>query len=151
MSKQDFMKYLSFLKEVFPKANIPSNQEIIATWYKGFQSVSLDIAKNMGEMYFQDEQNAFNYARLLQYKSKAMAGETSYDKPQVKVCEVCGGTGWVQIRFYDSKVKSEIDKYKRCNCEIGNNIRSDLSQITEDELRFLGADKIIRIEDLQYQ
>lgn len=148
MSKQEFIKYLAFVKELFPKANISSNPEIIATWYKGFENVSLDIAKNMGQMYFQDEQNTFNYARLLQYKSKAMASKTSYDIPQAKVCEVCGGTGWVQIRLYNSKVKSEINKCKRCICEVGNNINSNLPQIEEDELRFLGPDKIIRIGEL---
>lgn len=151
MTKIEFIDYLTYLKGLFPKANIPkiADKEIVGTWYKGFINTNLIIAKSMAEMYFQDEQNSFNYARLMQYKSKAMADKTYYDKPKGPVCKLCGNTGYIQFRGYDPKIKADKDFYKRCICDIGNSIRSDIAQVTQEELMNITPNKVILLEEIK--
>ena len=146
MTKNEFIDYLSYLKGLFPRVSVPTNKEIIAVWYKPFINTHLIIAKSMAEMYFQDEQNSFNYAKLLQYKSKAMADKTYYDKPKEQECPWCGNTGYIQFRGYNPKIKADIDTYKRCICNVGNSIRADITQVTQEELRLIGKNRIINQE-----
>ena len=77
MSKNEFMEYIRFLKELFPRANIPTSKEGLNVWYKAFENTHINVAKEMTQMYLQEEQNGFNYARLLAYKSRAMANKNS--------------------------------------------------------------------------
>lgn len=149
MNKSEFMDYLNYLKKLFPKASIPSDKEIIGTWYKGFVNTNLIIAKNMAEMYFQEEQNSFNYAKLMQYKSKAMVDKTYYDKPKGEVCKLCGNTGYIQFRGYDPNVKADNDLYKRCICNVGNNIRVDIAQVTQEELINITPNKVILLDEIK--
>ena len=119
MNKNEFMDYLKFVKDLFPRANVPVNKEIIGVWYKPFVNTHLQVAKEMAQMYFQDEENSFNFARLLQYKSKAMAGKTYFEE-SVKVnrsCPYCDGLGFVEI---EERVKNRFYQHiYKCVCKGG--------------------------------
>lgn len=151
MTKIEFIDYLTYLKGLFPKASIPksTDKEIIGIWYKGFINTNLIVAKSMAEMYFQDEQNSFNYARLMQYKSKAMADKTYYDKPKGSECKLCGNTGYIQFRGYDPNIKADNDLYKRCICDIGNSIRADIAQATQEELINITPNRVILLKEIK--
>lgn len=120
MTKGEFMEYLKYLKQIFPRASYPYSDKAIETWYKPFANTHIKVAENMAQMYFQEEQNSFNFARLLQYKSRAMAGKTEYENSvtENKNCEYCGGNGFVQI---EEKVSGRIYQHTyRCLCSSGD-------------------------------
>ena len=72
MNKKEFLEFLVYLRKLFPKADIPSDDiEIAEAWYEGFRKIGIVEAKRMANLYFQDEKGNFNYARLMQYKSNA--------------------------------------------------------------------------------
>lgn len=148
MIKTEFMKYLDFIKELFPRANVPTNKEIIAVWYKPFVNVNFNIAKDMAVMYLQEEQNSFNFARLLQYKTRAMADKTYYGEENTEVCKFCGNTGYVQFRGYNNKAKCKIDVYKRCICSVGDSLIGNIAQVTQEELLNITEYRVIEKEVL---
>lgn len=119
MTKNEFMEYLKFLKQIFPRASYPYSDKAIETWYKPFANTHIKIAETMAQMYFKDEQNAFNYARLLQYKTKAMAGKVYYDNTAKsdKSCPYCDGNGFVQI---EERIKNRFYQHTyQCVCSNG--------------------------------
>ena len=121
MNKNEFMEYLKYLRQLFPTSTIiPTNdKEVIATWYEGFKNTHLHIAKLMAQMYLQEEQKNFNYARLLSFKSKAMAGRTYKDNNIAKVkCDICDSLGVVQIDTIKSN--KVYQTFYRCICNNGN-------------------------------
>ena len=116
MTKNEFMEYLYFLKEVFPRAKIPEKKEIIGVWYNGFENTRLEIAKTMAMMYLQEEQGGFNYSKLLQYKSKAMADKSQIEENRpIYDCKLCNGSGVVMV---ENIKKEHIYNYAyRCRCK----------------------------------
>ena len=118
MTKNEFMDYITFLKKLFPRANMPTDKDALAVWYKAFSNTHINIAKDMAQMYFKEEQGSFNYARLLQYKSRAMAGKAYIEKPVTKTnCKVCKGEGVVIVeRLFDDRPYQYAYK---CVCRSG--------------------------------
>lgn len=80
MNKKEFLGFLSYLRKLFPKADIPSNDiEIAEAWYEGFRDIGIIEAKKMANLYFQNEKGNFNYARLKEYKSKVTVRLRGWD------------------------------------------------------------------------
>lgn len=146
MDKYQFMEYLKFIKELFPRANIPTGKEAIGAWYKGFANTNIEIAKDMARMYLQEEQHSFNYAKLLQYKSKAMAGKSIFDVNRTKYeCKLCNGEGVVIV---ENLIEKHIYKYAyRCTCKNSQYQMSypELTQeLIKDKVLVNGTFKVVR-------
>lgn len=132
MNKDEFMEYLVFLKKLFHRASIPNDKEIIAIWYKGFKNTRIEIAKEMAMLYLQEEQGSFNYSKLLQYKSKAMAGKYIEENRQIYGCKICKGSGFVIV---ERPKKKHVYQYiYRCRCRNGQ-YYTGYPEITEELLK----------------
>lgn len=145
INKSEFLEYLEYLKSLF-EIKIPEDTEAINAWYKPFENTNLIIAKSMADMYLQNEQGRFKLAKLLEYKSRAMAGKTYFEDKE-RECEYCGNTGYIQVEI------PYRDTYtitcKRCICPIGSSIPEYVRRVTADELRNLDPNgRIIRRWDL---
>lgn len=140
INNNEFMDYLEYLKKLF---NIKTpEKEVLPAWYKPFENTHLIIAKKMADMYLQEEQGKFKLAKLLEYKTRAMAGKT-YFGDKGKECEYCGNTGYIQVEM------PYRDTYtitcKRCVCPVGASIPGYVKRVTADELKDLDPNgKIIR-------
>lgn len=134
MNKNEFMEYVSFLKELFPRVNIPKSKDGLTAWYKAFENTHINVAKEMAQIYLQEEQNGFNYARLLAYKSRVIANRGSLSESQDKKyeCMICNSTGVVQVEV-DVKGHTYL-RFYRCNCENGTNISDKFKLVTEELL-----------------
>ena len=147
MTKNEFVEYLDFLERVFPKAPIPIDREIRAVWYKGFENTRIEIAKEMAIMYLQEEQGRFNYSKLLQYKSKAMAGNTQIEENRpIYDCKLCSGSGFVIVENFK---KEHIYQYAyRCRCKNAQ-YYLNYPEITEEVIKgkrlIDGVFKIIKV------
>ena len=142
MTKNEFITYLDYLNKLF-KVEKP-DKTVMEAWYKPFEKVNLHIAKKMADMYFQQETGKFKLSKLIEYKSKAMAGCTY--KVQEGICPLCKNTGYIQIEVpYKT---SYTTKCKRCICAIGNSLPKNIRQATEEELKGLDANGSI-IRDLR--
>lgn len=135
MSKNEFMEYIRFLKELFPRANIPTSKEGLNVWYKAFENTHINVAKEMTQMYLQEEQNGFNYARLLAYKSRAMANKNSTFESDDKreQCMMCNSTGAVQVEV--NKNGHIYLRFYKCKCENGSKFPDTFKLITDDLLK----------------
>ncbi len=67
MTKNEFVEYIGFLDKLF-NLNNAKDKEIMSAWYKSFENTYLTIAKEMAQMYLQEEQGRFRLAKLLEYK-----------------------------------------------------------------------------------
>ena len=147
MTKNDFLEYLNFLKRVFPRAPIPKDKDIIGVWYKGFENTRIEIAKEMAMMYLQEEQGGFNYSKLLQYKSKAMAGKGQVEENRpIYDCKLCSGSGFVIVENFK---KEHIYQYAyRCRCRNAQ-YYMNYPEITEEVIKGKrltdGVFKIIKV------
>ena len=138
------MDYMEYLKKLFD-IKVPE-KDALPAWYKPFENTHMIIAKKMADMYLQDEQGKFKLAKLLEYKTRAMAGKT-YAEDQEKKCKLCGNTGYIQVEVPYRNSYTII--CKRCVCPIGSNIPEYVRRITADELKKLDPNgKIIRRWDL---
>lgn len=116
MNKKEFMEYLAFLSKLF-SFEAPTDIEVLATWYKPLEQTNILIAKEMAQMYFKEEQGRFKLSKLLEYKSRAMAGKT-YNEPKPKgSCEICEGTGIVQLE--ERHLGKIYLMALRCCCKLG--------------------------------
>lgn len=130
MTKNEFMTYMDYLNKLF-KFDMP-DKEVLPAWYKPFERTNLYIAQKMADMYFQEEQGRFKLSKLIEYKSKAMAGRI-YKTEKEERCPICDNTGYVQVEVpYRHTYTIQC---KRCICEIGESIPKYVRQVTEEELK----------------
>lgn len=144
MTKNEFMDYVKYLSELFD-FKAPTNKEVLATWYSGFKNTHINIAKDMAQRYFKEETGRFKIAKLLEYKSAAMAGKTDYRV--VDKCPICFNTGLVQV---EKKIEGRLyEMCMRCTCANGQllseNIRMvDKLLLDERQLDDNGVFRIIK-------
>jgi hypothetical protein len=140
MTKNEFFDYVKYLDKLF-NTNNSDDKEVLATWYKSFENTHLVTAKEMAQMYLEDEQGRFKLAKLLQYKSKALAGKTYFGADEKKdVCKFCGNTGYIQIEIPYRKTYTTT--CKRCFCKIGQGLNQNIKQATLEEYKngtFIGG------------
>ncbi len=135
---------MEYLKKLFD-IKIPE-KDALPAWYKPFENTHMIIAKKMADMYLQDEQGKFKLAKLLEYKTRAMAGKT-YFEDKGRECKFCGNTGYIQVEV--PYRNSYTITCKRCICPIGSSIPEYVRRVTADELKNLDSNgKIIRRWDL---
>lgn len=135
---------MEYLKKLFD-IKIPE-KETLPAWYKPFENTHIIIAKKMADMYLQDEQGKFKLAKLLEYKSRAMAGKTYFENKE-KECEYCGNTGYIQVEIPCRNAYTIV--CKRCVCPVGTRIPEYVRRVTSEELKDLDPNgRIIRRWDL---
>lgn len=132
MTKNEFMEYVEYLGKTF-NFTPPEDKEILATWYKPFQNTHKIIAKKMADLYFYDEKKNFNFARLLEYKSVAMKGNTYQEKKEN--CIICDGIGLVQFEVNEIGRQGSYLLCRRCTCTVGESLSKSIRQITPADLK----------------
>ncbi len=142
MDKREFMDYLGYLSKLFG-FDAPTDKEILATWYSNFKNTNIIIAKDMAQRYFKEETGRFKIAKLLEYKSAAMAGKTDYKI--VDKCPLCFNTGFVQV---EKKIKGRIYVMcMRCTCSNGQMLQEEINTVDKLLLddRELDSNGVFRI------
>lgn len=127
----------------------PSDPEIIKAWHKPLEKTNLIIAKEMAQMYFREEKGRFNFARLMEYKTRAMAGRTYHEPKDHKECEYCRNTGWVQM---EERIGPRIyEIWRRCCCRYGDELPKNIKQISPFEVEGMFLDRgVYRLEEPPY-
>ena len=144
MTKNEFIQYLVFLSKLF-NTEMPTDKEIQATWYKSFEFTHENIAKEMAQRYFKEETGRFKFAKLLEYKSAAMAGKT-FKEPSGD-CRMCKNTGYVVI---EQKHGSRVyEMCNRCTCRHGEALPKYIKQISQFDLadRYVDWRGVFRLEE----
>jgi hypothetical protein len=136
MTKKEFMEYLGFLGKTL-SIDVPKDKEVIAIWYKSFENTHLAIAKNMAELYLQNESGYFKLAKLLEYKSRAMASKMFLEEAGTR-CDLCDDTGFLVFREKRPDYPIEIDICRRCVCHKGDKLPNNIRQMTGPELEEYG-------------
>lgn len=132
MTKNEFVEYIGFLDKLF-NLNNAKDKEIMSAWYKSFENTYLTIAKEMARMYLQEEQGRFRLAKLLEYKSKAMAQKIYCEGDKGKEsCPLCNDTGFIQIEV--PYLSSYTTKCARCLCSTGRSLPEYIRLVTTKEL-----------------
>jgi hypothetical protein len=131
MTKGEFMEYVTYLGKTFEIAP-PTDKEVLQTWYKPFENIHLTIAKKMASLYLYHEPGKFKFAKLLEYKSEAMAGVTYSEEKNE--CKICNGTGFVQVEIDDGIYTHPYTVFRRCLCKNGQKLNSKIRQIVQYEL-----------------
>ena len=149
MTKNEFMDFKNYVVELFGMKDI-TNKEILATWYKSFEKVSMVLAKEMAQRYFQEEKGRFNFSRLLEYKSICMRGKTWYEEAEKVDCILCNGTGYVQVE--ERRENHIYQVMYRCTCEKGDTIPHYIKQVDSDVLEnhyeYCGVYKLAKPKDV---
>ena len=133
MTKNEFTEYIKYLHKTL-RVDPPTDKEELEAWYEPFKATHMIIAKKMAQLYLANESGYFKLAKLLEYKSRAMAGST-YNEPQHQECPYCGNTGW--IGRYEQVEKYPIPTmiFKRCCCHTGSREPKSVPQYQEFELK----------------
>jgi hypothetical protein len=132
MTKNEFLDYVRHLDKLF-NTNNADDKDILATWYKSFENTHLNTAKEMAQMYLQEEQGRFKLAKLLQYKSKALAGKTYFEGAKDQKCILCNDTGFIQVEIPYRTNYTTI--CRRCICKAGQALNKSIRQVTSDEIQ----------------
>ena len=113
MTKNEFVEYATYLGKLF-NFEAPTDKDILAAWYKNFERVHIDIAREMAQLYLKQETGKFKIAKLLEYKESAMRGKVY--KENFENCKLCKNTGFVILEKED---KGRIYEFcNRCICVI---------------------------------
>ena len=129
MTKNEFVAYLDYLHKLFT-FEMPV-KEVMEAWYKPFINTSPYIAKKMADTYFQEEKGKFKLSKLIEYKSRIMAGHTYYKEKEER-CPICDNTGYIQVEVPYRKSYTIV--CKRCVCAIGESLSHQIRQVTKEEL-----------------
>lgn len=118
MEKKEFIDYMKYINKVFSTNIDISDKELMATYYKPFEKIHINIAKEMAEKYMQAETGRFKLAKLLEYKSACLKGKTWSDDINTNDCKLCAGTGFVIVEeAFNGRV---YERWKKCNCKQGD-------------------------------
>lgn len=137
MTRNEFMRYLEFLKELFPNFKVPASKEALLEYYKPFERTTYDIAKRMAGIYLKNLNGPFKYAELLNLRTYASNGFEIEEK--LDDCKSCKNTGVILIEIL--KDGKSYDCAYRCNCGYGSKLWSGIPKIADD--LFLIRDKHI--------
>lgn len=136
VTKVEFMEYLQYINKAL-KADIPTEPEIIAAWYKPFENVHMIIAKRMANLYLQNESGYFKLAKLLEYKSRALASNTYKVQNNVQ-CDLCDDTGFLTFEEQRPGYPMLTQICRRCICQKGDRLPNYIRQMTGAELELYG-------------
>ena len=156
MTKEEFVRYVDYLKMIFNQ-DIPTDKVFINTWYKPFSKINKKIAQDMAEAYVKEETGRFKFAKLLDYKSLAMANKTYIEPKTYCDCKVCNGLGLVFVEKYwfnkaTNKLTNRIyETTYRCTCSKGDTQARIIKQISPSDLdnHFKDHNGVYRLEDIK--
>lgn len=143
MTKNEFIEYAAYLGKLF-NFEAPTDKDILAAWYKNFERVHIDIAREMAQLYLKQETGKFKIAKLLEYKESAMRGKVY--KENFENCKLCKNTGFVILEKED---KGRIYEFSnRCICVIGQSLNKNIKTLEEADLleRYRDCNDIYRLK-----
>lgn len=143
MTKNEFIEYVSYLGKLF-SFEAPGDKDILAAWYKPFERVHIDIAREMAQLYLKQETGRFKLAKLLEYKDVALRGKVYVESTEN--CKLCKNTGFVILEKRDNGRIYEF--CNRCICKIGQSLNSQIKTVEEADLmeRYKDYNDIYRLE-----
>ena len=143
MTKNEFIEYSVYLGKLFG-FDAPTDADVLVAWYKPFEKVHIDIAREMAQLYLKHETGRFKLAKLLEYKEQAMRGKT-YKENQGN-CKLCRNTGFVILERRDNGRIYEF--CNRCICKIGQCLNKNIKTVEEADLleRYKDYNDIYRLE-----
>ena len=143
MTKNEFVEYAAYLGKLF-NFEAPADKEVLAAWYRNFERVHIDIAREMAQLYLKQETGRFKIAKLLEYKEMAMRGKTykeNYDN-----CKLCKNAGYLELEIRD---KGRLYEFAyRCICKKGKELYSGFPLVREADLleRYRDYNDVYRLE-----
>lgn len=148
MTKNEFIEYVSYLGKLF-SFEPTADKEVLAAWYKPFERVHIDIAREMAQLYLKQETGRFKLAKLLEFKDVALRGKVY--KESTENCKLCKNTGFVMLEKRDNGRIYEF--CNRCICKIGQSLNSNIKTVTEADLteRYKDYNDIYRLEKPRFE
>ena len=129
MEKKEFVDYIKYINKVFDTNIDVSDKELMSTYYKPFEKIHMNVAKDMAQKYMQTETGKFKLAKLLEFKSACLKGKTWIDNSNNKNCKLCAGTGFVIVEEdHNGKI---YEMWKKCNCKQGDLLPNYINKIDE--------------------
>lgn len=143
MTKKEFIKYVDYLGKLF-NFEPTTDKEVLVAWYKPFEKVHINIAREMAQLYFKQETGRFKLAKLLEYKDTALRGKVY--KESTENCKLCKNTGFVILEKRDNGRIYEF--CNRCICKIGQSLNKNIKTVEEADLmeRYKDYNDIYRLE-----
>lgn len=143
MTKQEFVEYAGYLGKLFG-FEAPTDKDVLAAWYKSFERVHINIAKEMAQLYLKQETGRFKLAKLLEYKDVALRGKVHQESTEN--CKLCKNSGFVMLEKRDNGRIYEF--CNRCICKIGQSLNSNIKTVEEADLleRYRDYNDIYRLE-----
>jgi|GEM_PF-2877332 len=143
MTKNEFIEYVSYLGKLF-SFEAPGDKDILAAWYKPFERVHIDIAREMAQLYLKQETGRFKLAKLLEYKDVALRGKVYVESTEN--CKLCKNTGFVILEKRDNGRIYEF--CNRCICKTGQSLNKNIRTVEEADLmeRYKDYNDIYRLE-----
>lgn len=144
MTKNEFIEYAGYLGKLFG-FDAPTDKDVLGAWYKPFEKVHIDIAREMAQLYLKQETGRFKLAKLLEYKEQAMRGKTYSEKIE-GYCKICRNVGYVMLEKRDNgKIYVMAN---RCICKLGQDLNKSIKTVEEKELmeRYKDYNDIYRLE-----
>lgn len=143
MTKQEFIEYADYLGKLFG-FEAPTDKDVLAAWYKPFEKVHIDIAREMAQLYLKQETGRFKLAKLLEYKDVALRGKVY--KESTENCKLCKNSGFVILERRDNGRVYEF--CNRCICKVGQSLNPNIKTVTEADLmeRYRDYNDVYRLE-----
>ncbi len=148
MTKNEFMEYVDYLGRLFGFTPT-KDRDILLAWYKPFEKVHIDIAREMAQLYVKEETGRFKLAKLLEYKEVALRGKVY--KENIKNCKLCKNVGFVIL---EKRENGRIYEFcNRCICNIGQSLNSNIKTVTEVDLmeRYRDYNDVYRFEKQEFE
>ena len=143
MTKNEFIEYAGYLGKLFG-FEAPTDKDVLGAWYKPFERVHIDIAREMAQLYLKQETGRFKLAKLLEYKDIALRGKVY--KETTGNCKLCKNIGFVILEKRDNGRIYEF--CNRCICKVGQSLNKNIKTVEETDLleRYRDYNNIYRLE-----
>lgn len=126
MTQEQFKDYYHHLMELFGLKGL--NGSALQSWYKPFQTVPLEVAYEMADIFMANAKGKPTPAGLLEYKNMAFRNLGGAKTETFDNCKICNNTGFILMTSVSNGISYEAAY--RCLCKKGDSMSHSVPQIS---------------------